>query len=315
MDARITKQRLSNMISYDWIKIIVIIVAAIFALTTLMSMIGTKPEFQQTMYFIYYRDVNKGDEISYAENLLSAENSNSAFSYEIMETTSLYMCENERYADMALSMRMAAGQYSIGISSEREDPDTEDEKGNKKSYVHELIASGFTLLEDVNDYLSDAEKYLNAYYGGDYSEGTLDEEYLEETFRSRAKGDKRYRTEKSIAEGLKDERARIERTAASLSAVKKAIAEGVFVVAEEEEFSSEYNSAKGSFYLKVGTERMSSMKKYVCLYSEDANGEQISTCEGISLVFYKLPGENQQYMRFEKLNYLGFLIDTYMDKI
>jgi len=318
MDAKITKQRLSNLIAYDWVKILVVTVASIFALITLMSMVATKPQNQQNMYLIFYDDILKGtDNSSVEESYLSSSDSEGIFSYEIMETSSLYMSSDSNYAGMALNMRIAAGQYSIAVVSSNEDPDSEErEDGKKSTYLENCVSSYTNLIEPVNEYLSAAEEFLSSYYGGDVENGSLDEKYLEEVFRSRNKKDKRYRTEEEISVGLQDEKARIEKTRKSFLSVRQALSEGAIYIKETTTYN-EYGeeTGKGYYSICVGTERMASMNKYIYVSSTDENGTEVRSVSSLNIVFFYTLSDEENYMRFEKLNYLGYLLDTYLDKI
>ena len=48
MDARITKQRLGNLLSYDWLKMLIAIVIAVFLIILLFTMTATRVTNAQT---------------------------------------------------------------------------------------------------------------------------------------------------------------------------------------------------------------------------------------------------------------------------
>ena len=80
MDARITKQRLSNLISYDWIKIVVTIVVACLVLALLFAFTAARPRRAQEFYVYAYTDVSTGSDFS----SLKEELEDGVFSYDIL---------------------------------------------------------------------------------------------------------------------------------------------------------------------------------------------------------------------------------------
>ncbi len=309
MDARITKLRLQNVLSYDWIKILVTVVAAIFGWVTVLSLASTKPAYQQQMYFIYYEDIYRGDDAStLEERLVDTKDVDGVFSYEIMDASSLYMSSSSTYASLALSARMAAGLYSMMLVSDA----VADEEA-QTTYLQEFLGGYYPLVEEIDEYFSAAEAYLSPFYDGDIENGTLNASYLEEQFRARNEKDKRYRTEKNVQAGLLDEANRIEETRDALFTVLSAIDEGILTLTETQftDFEKE-ETVGGTYAICLGTPRMASMRKLMYLYDEETATKYV---DGVNVCFFKMSEEDQEYMRFEKLLYVAYLVNTYADKI
>ena len=57
MDARITKQRLSNLISYDWLKMLVTILVFVLVLVLLFTMTATRPRKDQEFAIYAHTDL------------------------------------------------------------------------------------------------------------------------------------------------------------------------------------------------------------------------------------------------------------------
>lgn len=291
MDARITKPRLSNLISYDWLKIIATTVAAIFVGVIVLTMAGTRPTTAQEQYLLFYEDLYLSDD--YSDTL----EEDGVFSYEVLSKNYFEMSSDSTYGQIALSARFAAGQRNMLFSSTLL---TDDET----PYIKEAFLSCYAMIEDVDEYLSDAAEYANSFYGGDYINGTLDEEYLSSEFRARAKGDKRYRTESKILSGIEDEKERISLLRSSIITVNAAIENGTV---EKYAMSVEDGGEEKNYALMIGTKKMSSLSKIMYYVNDDG----AKTSDGICACFFTPLHEEYNYMRFESLNYLSHLINTY----
>ena len=74
MDARITKQRLANMLSYDWLKIVGAIALAAVAFCVFFLMIATTPTAGQTFYVYAYDGLTGGMDFSRLNNEFENKN-------------------------------------------------------------------------------------------------------------------------------------------------------------------------------------------------------------------------------------------------
>lgn len=292
MDARITKSRLSNLISYDWLKIIATIVVAIFVGVIVLTMVGTRPTTAQEQHFLFYEDLYLSDD--YSDTL----EEDGIFSYEVLSVDSFEMSGSSTYGQIALSARFAAGQRNMIFSSNTLTDDGET------TYIAEVAASCYAMLENVDEYLLDAAEYANSFYGGDYINGELNEEYLSAEFRSRTKGDKRYRTESKILSGIEDEKERISLLRSSLITVNAALGDGTI---EKYNMSLQEGEEEKPYAVMIGTKKMSSLSKIMYYVNDD----EAKTSDGICACFFTPLHEEYNYMRFESLNYLAHLINTY----
>ncbi len=82
MDAKITKQRLANLLAYDWLKILVTIAVAVLALVLLFTMTATNPTTAQTFTIYGYTDLRVGTENMSLDSRLEE---NKVFSYDILK--------------------------------------------------------------------------------------------------------------------------------------------------------------------------------------------------------------------------------------
>jgi len=106
LDAKITKQRLGNLLAYDWLKIVVCIAAAVALLSIFFTMVGTTPTEAQTFEVYAYTDVGAGSDFY---NMSDAFEEKKIFSYEILESNFNSFSGNA-YAGSAYTARRAAGE-------------------------------------------------------------------------------------------------------------------------------------------------------------------------------------------------------------
>ena len=70
MDARITKSRLANLLSYDWLKIVAAILAAVLVICVFFTTVKTRPGKYHTFTVYGYRElVEGGDANGFLERL------------------------------------------------------------------------------------------------------------------------------------------------------------------------------------------------------------------------------------------------------
>ena len=85
MDAKITKQRLTRMLSYDWVKIVVIAVAIIFFWSLVLTTSAPRIPPAQNFY-VYTHQSNLTFRDKFYTHL-DQQFQGGTFSYEIIETT------------------------------------------------------------------------------------------------------------------------------------------------------------------------------------------------------------------------------------
>lgn len=306
MDARITKARLSNLLAYDWLKIIITIVVAVFAGVVVLSTIGTKPTDAQRMHLIFYKDLYVCDDFSSKLE----EESDDIFSYEVFTTDYLAMSSDDTYSDMALTARYMAGRRSMLFSSTL----TNEESGTP--YVDEAVSGCISndngqisgILEDLEDYMAAAKEYAGSFYGGDYVNGNMDEEYLSAQFTARVKGDKRYKNDESLAKGIEDEKERIAMLRSSLITIYSALEQGVIEKYSVTVTFDDDSAHTAVYAFKIGTAKTSSLVNLMYFYDSESGAK---TSDGICVCIYRPVSSSCNYMRFEALNYIAYLINTY----
>ncbi len=219
MDAKITKQRLAHLLSYDWIKIIAVAVAAIIVWMLVFSITATRitPAQQFSVINYYCNNVLSDD---YADAYKSALYGNSkVFSYEVIEgdTHDLTVAGDDWPTILEARLTVEEGDVLFvpdipDSTVSGQDPETGE--AVTYSYLETFLMRGYLRhAYDVDEYFASLETFLNGYYGGDYEDGTLDESKAEADFRARIKRnkDKRFKKESQIEQGVRDEIARIQK--------------------------------------------------------------------------------------------------------
>ena len=220
MDAKITKERLSRMLSYDWLKIVGLAVAAIIVWTLVFTMSATRiTPSQQFSAISYFGNVSTLN--TKLGKTLTGAYAEGAFSYEVMDINELDVGGNAEYGATLVETRMATSEGDVVFTSMLTADDYGFEQNGETvydTYLQRLVRQyGYAIenldLEDEDSFFNRMERYLNHYYDGDYKKGTLNEETVRADFEARVKKnkDKRFKKADEIKQGVKDEVERIKK--------------------------------------------------------------------------------------------------------
>lgn len=230
MDAKITKSRLGLLLSYDWIKIIGICVAAVLLWTLLFTTLATRATSGQIFEIYAYAGVRANfNQLGTLDGL----HRKGALSRDVLEFTSTSLTSD--YGDTILQAHTSAGQGDVIFVPDT--ADETDEEGNVtgytglKNYLSSYFSNSYWLGEEdlvlsesytMKSYFTSCAEYLGRFFKTDGQadlNGTLDKSAAETNFRSRIKGDKRYKNETQIAAGLEEEYVRLENLRTSFNTV------------------------------------------------------------------------------------------------
>ena len=208
MDNKITRRRLYNLMSYEWVAIIVFILVAIFTWEILYGIFGVKLTVGQQ--YKYFYDINVSDQTD-LDFVVFLEDKK-VFSYDLVkiEAESLF-AEND-----LLTTRLSSQEGDAIFTDIDKDDKTNEIRANS------LIDNENVLVCDFEKLLKDARIYLSGYLKDQFS-ALSDEEKLEKTkdvsniseekilqgFNNRLGKDNRYRTQELKAEGFNLEKERI----------------------------------------------------------------------------------------------------------
>lgn len=210
MDNKITKQRLSNFLSYEWIVMIIIAVVAMvfWELVYTIGSVRLTPGQEFKFYYDYSVDAS-GSTALY--NLLDKDG---VLSYDVIELK--YENVDKNYSEV-LSARLSIHEGDIIVTDyidySKEDGAKDDTE--KTIRLKQLVDSFYGY--SYNELYADAVKYLEGFlpdgvsFNGEISFSKLDKQKIEDSFRERMKKDNRFRKEEQILAGIKLEESRLEK--------------------------------------------------------------------------------------------------------
>lgn len=327
MDARITKSRLSGMLSYDWLKIVGGSAAAIVVWALVFTMTATRiTPAQQFTVFNYIGNVSLSSKFNASYSKLIDDG---VFSYEVLETNINDLTTTGDYMNTVLEARFVTDEGDVMFISMENNPDTEytDENGETKyeSYYQGFLNSWFNYvqrLDGEDGYFAQMENYLNIFYTNGYQDGdSLDESKVESNFRAHIKAtkDKRFKKESQIQQGLKDELARIRKYRQALLDFNSYIDAG-YVEFTESTITLNYSETTltytGVYAINLcpNVETMGGLQEYVSYYTEyvdeDGNTQTKTTAEDMQLIFLDMSGVDAEF-KYESLLYVNSVIEAY----
>ena len=304
MDAKITKQRLGNLLSYDWLKILAAVVAAVAVLTLLFTMIGTRPTEAQTFSVYCYNGLNAGKDYSSLES--SLEN-RKVFSYEILSIGAEDFTDS-KYANSLYTTRRSAGEGTVMFVADTP-KNKEDGSLDESSTPLTRMSTGFAYngsnersgFYDTVYYMNDCKSYLEAFFGKDFTaESPLDKAKAKEHFLARNGKDKRFRSAEKKQAGIAQEEERLIQLKGDYLAVRKAFEEGKFS-------HISYTTSQGTYNFGISVSALPSIQNLVFTRSEDgaATGENAAL-----MIFYNDRGKGND-LRFETVSFLRYLTEKY----
>lgn len=338
MDAKITKSRLGLLLSYDWIKIIAICVAAVLVWALLYTMLATRATNGQRFEIYSYLNVRMD---SSALGDLEELREKKALSEDVLDF-STYTLNQEGYEDMILQAHFAAGQGDVMFAPNL--PSTTDSDGNVTyAGLTDFLASYRTnavwLGEDgyseggnvlyAKSYFTQCEEYLGRFFkdasgAADFAEGTLDKAAAEANYRARIKGDKRYKNEAQRLAGLEKEYGRLEALRASYVKVLGWVSNDssedpielctVTVTGQDE--NGQEQTADWTYAFDLSN--LEELTKFVSRPAQEGEIEGVAEGTYISdkmcMVILSGGSAGEEDMRYEPITFLTYLADTFDKK-
>lgn len=330
MDAKITKLRLSRMLSYDWLKIVAIAVAAIIVWVLIFTMTATRITCAQS--FVVYNYVGN---VSLSNTKFSSAYSKAfnggVFSYEVLEATYYDLTLSESDAYTVMQAHLSADEGDAVFVADIDNPSASYKDGEETrydSYVQTMLGSFGYYFENLDrdaeqGFFKRMERYIGGYYeNGDFENGALDEDKVAKDFRARAQKnkDKRYKKEEQIVAGIAQDVQRIRKYRDALLEFYGYLDEEIVRL----EQTTVYDRDNGNAVLTEGTytinlcpdeATMGKLSEYVA-YTEtrqDENtGEEltVSTAKNMHVGFIKM-AKTEVGFEYESLLYVNDLIRTY----
>ncbi len=230
MDIKITKKRLSNLISYDFLKIIIASLAAFVVWSLAFTSLGTRITDGQKFYLVVYEGVYGNENLTFFQKLKqkgNGVNGESVLSYDVLETEVTDIRSVGSYtASYMMNLRMSVNEGDAIIIGGGDIPF--DEETGVGSDVQSLVTNH--VLVSVDKLLDSAYIYTvrNGFITETEDGYKVNEDKIEEYFRTKRVNSERnyrrtYTDEQKISEGVKNEIKRIEAVYLNFKSVKGAI--------------------------------------------------------------------------------------------
>ena len=310
LDARITKQRLGNMLSYDWLKILLAIGAAVAVLCILFTMIGTRPTTAQEYEIVAFGPLQNGE-----GNARFIEELGDVFSYEILSRGE----EQINFDNSGTQVLMARRAAGVGTAVFAPDYARTEGAQTAFGYLCEFGLQGagtenekISSFLDMKTYFPACEKYVAQYFGENWETNEqIDMARVRADFLARNKKDKRFRySSKKREAGILLEQKRLEALREDYLVVRKAFEEKILTVAYythvelDEEGVDHGTGIEHAVGINVGA--LDGMKKIYCYTDNDGN----RVADEIKLLLFD-NGEKTEYTRYETVSLLRHLIENY----
>lgn len=329
MDAKITKQRLSRMLSYDWVKIVLSIVGLILVWALVFSITSTKITSSQ-QFTVYNYIGNRGVSDSKYYTSYDKAYKDGIFSYEVIETDTYDLAATPDYASTLLEAHLGVDEGDVIFAANTWNTETKYEENGETKYKYTYLqqfVSGYrhqlyTLDRNAEgSFFMELQNYLNTFYNGDYTKAeNLDEAKVEREFRARIKKnkDKRFRKESLIKAGIPEEIERIKKYRDALVEYDGYLASGYIQTTNVEIVDNENKVVAEGIYglnlcptaAKDKMSKLSDIVSYPMSYqNEDGQTETVYTAENMNVCLFKMKSVEKGF-QFESLLYVNYLIRT-----
>lgn len=325
MDAKITKQRLSHMLSYDWLKIVATVLGVILGWELIFTTSATRIMPSQQFGIYNYM----GSSVTARFNSYSSSLQN-VFSHEVYEIVVgdltvgdeeyLYQITEGRLTTNVIDVVFAPDVEGNTSVEYQKEPNGEVFKATHLEDFLYRYTNYLHRLDGEDGYLKRMENYLNGYFNGDYKNGELNEGKIETDFRSYVANskDKRYKNEESISLGVQGEIARIKGYRASLIDFYSYLDAGYIALTEKTLYKRNNDSIfeiTGAYSINVcPNEKMEDLKRdaYYRVTDEESNQTK-TTALNMNVVFIK-DGSRESF-EFENLAFVNKLVKTHCSEL
>ena len=199
------------MLSYDWLKILCAIAAAVAGLVLFFTMVRVRPARAQNFIVHFYGDYDYGADITALPDVLDAR-----LSYDVL-TTRADRFGSGMMDGASYTARRSSGEGSVAIAS---DYAAEGETSSLAQLITMSLGSTagtenetLGMFYEADKFFAGLESYLVRFFGEDWKNGELDAAEAEKCFRARnvdgPNNRNRYRSDAQIAAGIEDEKARL----------------------------------------------------------------------------------------------------------
>lgn len=303
MDARITKSRLSNLLSYDWLKIIISVAVAVLAICVFFTTVQTRPGQHQVFTVYGYRELFAGSSAGSFIERLKSENK---LSYDVLKTEQETFGTGQ-YAETAFTARRSAGQGTVMFTTtNRTDAETD------ATVLSELLGGEYSEMAlDLAQYRTDCEKYLARFFGDEWETGELDKAEAEKCFLARNGSDRRFRSDAKKQEGVQKEYERLEKLRTDYLFVSALMDDGTLPFVEVVGENGESRPRA------VALGKLAGLRNFY-YYTEETDGKEITSAANVCMFIFRNDADagKSAYLvtndlRYETFSFLRALVEQF----
>lgn len=228
MDNRITKSRLSNYFSYEWILIILVSLLSLLVWELIYTVSAVRLTVGQQFKYYYDQNISYGADGALFD-LFKYGEADGTFSYDILSLTSESLNDDFNVLSVRLSIQEGDVIISDTVMTEPDEDATAEEIANFKPTCRaNTLADGIdgSSICSMEKLLADAKNYLKGFLksedellrNGVVTDGdemldydNLDGEKIKQHFLERMAGDNRFRTDEQKTAGVELEKGRIKK--------------------------------------------------------------------------------------------------------
>ncbi len=324
MDAKITKKRLKLMLSYDWLKIVALIAAVVFAWAVVFTTTATRITPAQQFTVMNYQTNVTLDRKGFLNSYQKAFD-NKVFSHEVLETTTVDLTVGGEYYATVLQTRVSTGEGDVLVIPDLPDAGSAYQKDGQTFYDSHLQTFlrgyGHTLY-NLDPAAEDGFfKQMENYVGGYYTNGQLNEEKVECDFLARIKKnkDKRYKKQAQIDAGIQADKERIQKYAQALTDFYDYLDKGWVSLTNVQAIDRTDGDKvvfEGKYFLNLcpDVSTMDGLKEIFGYEQEVVNAETgkpqtVVTAENMHVAFFKFSAVEEGFA-YESLLYINHIIRT-----
>ncbi len=334
MDLKITKKRISNVLNYEWVKSLAIVVAIVMVWSLLYTSLATRLTDGQQFYLVTYDGVQTkavGSTSEFLDKILSGkarENGKDVLSYDVYEAKETDVRSVGSYsASYLLDLRLSVYEGDmlvIGGGNIEYDPKDE----STRTDFQNLVSAGRIL--SIDRLLSGARSYTvgNGFITETSDGYTVNADKIKEYFvGERIKSSRNYRrtynTDEKIQAGVKAETERIETVYLDMIELEKSIkkaqdADKDFLVYKsriyEDNGETKYidRAAYGIDLGKLNAGYEKADIKDLWYTSSVSDGETVLTADGLVLSVFDFTSVQPDHT-YEALSVINYIIRNYSD--
>ena len=316
MDAKITKKRIAQMLSYDWVKIVAVIVGAILFWSLIFQMTATRiTPAQQFHIYNYYCNESLGDGFYNVYEDVAKKNK---LSYEVMEmnVTDLTRSDGQHFTLLDGAVETDDGDLifipNVGdanYKTETDDGAVSYEYTYVETFSRRYFSHLYNLdLNDENSYFKNLERYLNGFYTNGYMDKeSLNEEKVKSEFKKRIERteDKRFKKDAEIERAATWEVERIKKYRDALEEFYGYYESGVVSFTSVSFDAGNGMTIGGVFGLNIcpDVSKTGELKKQVSYLDEN----QTSTAKDMNVLFFDFDATEDSF-EYESLLFVNQVI-------